>query len=121
MPPSKRLCVTPLKHASLQPFNPPPRVAHTTRPCVLSRAQVYQPWIDGVMQEFFTQGDRERELGLPISMSCDRHTVSVAKCQVGFISFLVKPLFDAFGEYLPSLKETALANLEANLAHFKAQ
>jgi len=83
--------------------------------------KVYQPWIDGVMAEFFGQGDVERALGLPISMNCDRQTVAVAKCQVGFISFLVKPLFDGFGEYLPALKEKALANLEANLAHFKAQ
>ena len=73
------------------------------------------------MAEFFSQGDCERALGLPISMNCDRETVVVAKCQVGFISFLVKPLFDGFGEYLPALKEHCLANLEANLDHFKAQ
>ena len=82
---------------------------------------VYQPWIDGVMTEFFNQGDCERALGLPISMNCDRETVKVAKCQVGFISFLVKPLFDGFCEYLPALKKTAGENIEANLAHFQAQ
>ena len=43
---------------------------------------VYQKWIEGVMKEFFTQGDAERDLGLPISMNCDRKTVSVAKAQV---------------------------------------
>ena len=43
---------------------------------------VYQQWIGGVMQEFFTQGDAERAAGLPISMNCDRHKVHVPKCQV---------------------------------------
>jgi len=72
------------------------------------------------MAEFFRQGDVERTLGLPISMNCDRHTVATAKCQVGFISFLVKPLFDGTLEYIPALKDVAMTNLEANLAHFKA-
>ena len=47
---------------------------------------VYKCWIDGVMTEFFTQGDAERQAGLPISMNCDRHTVLLPKCQVGLIS-----------------------------------
>ena len=39
-------------------------------------------WIDGVMTEFFVQGDCERQQGLPISMNCDRETVVLAKAQV---------------------------------------
>eukprot|EP00326_Haptolina_ericina_P019855 CAMPEP_0181196908 /NCGR_PEP_ID=MMETSP1096-20121128/15734_1 /TAXON_ID=156174 ORGANISM="Chrysochromulina ericina, Strain CCMP281" /NCGR_SAMPLE_ID=MMETSP1096 /ASSEMBLY_ACC=CAM_ASM_000453 /LENGTH=454 /DNA_ID=CAMNT_0023286735 /DNA_START=12 /DNA_END=1373 /DNA_ORIENTATION=+ len=80
---------------------------------------VYTPWISGVMEEFFTQGDAERALGLPISMNCDRKTVQVAKCQVGFITFLVKPLFQGFSKYLPELEQIAMRNLDANLEHFK--
>ena len=83
--------------------------------------KVYQPWIEGVMTEFFNQGDCEKALGLRVSMNCDRETVVVSKCQVGFISFLVKPLYDGFAEYLPALKEHCMANLESNLEHFKAQ
>jgi len=43
---------------------------------------VYEKWVTGVMEEFFRQGDAERELGLPYSMNCDRNTVNVNKCQV---------------------------------------
>ncbi|KAJ1557085.1 hypothetical protein HK405_000880, partial [Cladochytrium tenue] len=53
-------------------------------------------WVDCIMEEFFRQGDRERELGLPISQFMDRTCPDVPKCQVGFIDILVAPLFDAW-------------------------
>jgi len=34
------------------------------------------------MQEFFRQGDLEREQGMDISPMCDRHTASIEKSQV---------------------------------------
>jgi len=83
------------------------------------RLSVYERWIDGVMTEFFVQGDCEREQGLPISMNCDRETVVLAKAQVGFISFLVGPLFTAISSYAPAIKPIC-DQLDANLAHFKA-
>jgi len=43
---------------------------------------LYRQWTDRIMQEFFEQGDIERELGLDISPMCDRHTATVAKSQV---------------------------------------
>ncbi len=79
---------------------------------------VYQPWIDGVMFEFFAQGDREREQGLPLSMNCDRHTVDVNKCQVGFISFIVAPVYAALARYVPELQASLVTQLEANKQHF---
>lgn len=35
------------------------------------------------MQEFFNQGDKEKEQGLPCSPLCDRNTTPVAESQVG--------------------------------------
>ena len=81
---------------------------------------VYQPWIDGVIKEFFAQGDAERELGLPISMNCDRKTVDVNKCQVGFITFLVGPIYKGLAAFLPAVEKELLPVLEKNLEHFKA-
>eukprot|EP00966_Prymnesium_polylepis_P086690 2006244-Prymnesium_polylepis.1 len=49
------------------------------------------------MQEFFAQGDREAALGLPFSMNCDRHTVSVAKCQVAALRRVRRVLAGAQG------------------------
>ena len=79
--------------------------------------KVYQRWIDGVVLEFFAQGDAEKARGLPISMNCDRQTVEVPKAQVGFITFLVGPLFEALHLYTPSLSPI-VKQLEANRAHF---
>ena len=78
---------------------------------------VYEQWIDGVISEFFVQGDAEQEVGLPFSMNCDRSTVVVPKSQVLFISFLVAPLFQALLAYAPSLSPV-VQSLDANKAHF---
>ncbi|KAJ3019754.1 High affinity cAMP-specific and IBMX-insensitive 3',5'-cyclic phosphodiesterase 8B [Thoreauomyces humboldtii] len=53
-------------------------------------------WTDAVMEEFHMQGDKEKELGLPVSQFMDRNNTNVPKCQIGFIDFLVAPLFDAW-------------------------
>ena len=54
---------------------------------------VYNQWADRVMAEFYNQGDRERELGLPISFLCDRSTVTIPNSQIGFMDGIVYPFF----------------------------
>lgn len=44
-----------------------------------------------LLDEFFLQGDKERELGLPFSPLCDRNNTLVAESQIGFIEFIVEP------------------------------
>ena len=44
--------------------------------------ELYRQWTDRIMEEFFRQGDLEREHGLDISPMCDRLTASVEKTQV---------------------------------------
>ncbi|KAI9003628.1 hypothetical protein BC832DRAFT_532098, partial [Gaertneriomyces semiglobifer] len=53
-------------------------------------------WTECVMQEFYLQGDKERELGLPVSQFMDRTNANVPKCQIGFIDILVAPLYDTW-------------------------
>lgn len=43
---------------------------------------LYQQWTERIMEEFFRQGDKERERGMEISAMCDKHTASVEKSQV---------------------------------------
>ncbi|XP_062819327.1 dual specificity calcium/calmodulin-dependent 3',5'-cyclic nucleotide phosphodiesterase 1A isoform X3 [Anolis carolinensis] len=50
-------------------------------------------WTKALMEEFFQQGDKEAELGLPFSPLCDRKSTMVAQSQIGFIDFIVKPTF----------------------------
>ncbi len=46
---------------------------------------LYRNWTNRVMEEFFVQGDLERERGLDISPMCDRHTATVEKSQVSLL------------------------------------
>ena len=50
-------------------------------------------WSLRVMEEFFNQGDREKEEGLPITPLCDRGTTSLSASQINFLEFIVVPLF----------------------------
>jgi len=50
-------------------------------------------------QEFFRQGDRERQLELPISPFVDRFKTNVPKSQLGFLNFVVKPCFKVTIQY----------------------
>ena len=43
-----------------------------------------QNWSLRIMEEFFRQGDAERDLHLPISFLCDRHSVCVPDSQKGW-------------------------------------
>ncbi|XP_036433022.1 calcium/calmodulin-dependent 3',5'-cyclic nucleotide phosphodiesterase 1A isoform X1 [Colossoma macropomum] len=50
-------------------------------------------WTQALMEEFFRQGDKEAELGLPFSPLCDRKATMIAQSQIGFIDFIVEPTF----------------------------
>ena len=51
-------------------------------------------WTKMLCQEFFNQGDREKDLDMTVSPLCDRLTTNVASSQIGFIDFIVNPTFD---------------------------
>uniref|UniRef100_A0A8D2P8U7 3',5'-cyclic-nucleotide phosphodiesterase n=1 Tax=Zosterops lateralis melanops TaxID=1220523 RepID=A0A8D2P8U7_ZOSLA len=44
---------------------------------------VHSRWTKALMEEFFRQGDKEAELGLPFSPLCDRTSTLVAQSQIG--------------------------------------
>uniref|UniRef100_UPI00358E5078 dual specificity calcium/calmodulin-dependent 3',5'-cyclic nucleotide phosphodiesterase 1A-like n=1 Tax=Myxine glutinosa TaxID=7769 RepID=UPI00358E5078 len=54
---------------------------------------LHNRWTFALMEEFFRQGDREAELGLPFSPLCDRKATMVAQSQIGFMDFIVVPTF----------------------------
>ncbi|XP_071990797.1 dual specificity calcium/calmodulin-dependent 3',5'-cyclic nucleotide phosphodiesterase 1B isoform X5 [Engystomops pustulosus] len=55
--------------------------------------KVHARWTKALMEEFFRQGDKEAEMGLPFSPLCDRKSTLVAQSQIGFIEFIVDPTF----------------------------
>ncbi|KXZ51687.1 hypothetical protein GPECTOR_11g138 [Gonium pectorale] len=63
--------------------------------------EVHKRWLLMLEEEFFRQGDRERELSLPISPLFDRAKQGVSKSQVGFYEFVALPLVHALGSAFP--------------------
>ncbi|XP_072535802.1 dual specificity calcium/calmodulin-dependent 3',5'-cyclic nucleotide phosphodiesterase 1A isoform X4 [Salminus brasiliensis] len=57
------------------------------------RWDLHHHWTTSLLEEFFRQGDKESDLGLPFSPLCDRKSTMVAQSQIGFIDFIVEPTF----------------------------
>lgn len=81
---------------------------------------IYHKWVDCVMEEFFQQGDREKQLSLPLSSFMDRETTHIPKCQIGFIQYICLPTFTALTEQFPSASQP-LTYLQANMAEWKRE
>jgi len=71
-------------------------------------------WTELLFQEFFKQGDKERELGIKISDLMDRTTTNIAKAQLGFIDIIVLPAYEAFGKFLKVLLTRNIKNMKKN-------
>jgi hypothetical protein len=61
----------------------------------------YYKWAKLVVEEFYYQGDKEKELGL--KCSCDRNIVTLYKSQLGFIDYIINPYYDLFVKVFPKL------------------
>ena len=59
-------------------------------------------WVELLSNEFWNQGDKEKELGLPISFLCDREDIDIPKSQVGFLKTFS----------LPTIKELVEVNIK---------
>lgn len=62
-----------------------------------------EKWADLVVEEFFSQGDQEKHLGMPVSPMCDRDAVNIYNMQLGFIEFVVAPLIIGECTFLPPI------------------
>lgn len=84
--------------------------------------RTYLIWAERIQHEFYQQGDKERELLLPVSIGYDREQpIPLEKMQAGFIIGIVRPLFLSLS-HLPSARlDHCMAQLDANLAHWQAE
>eukprot|EP00201_Polytomella_parva_P014211 CAMPEP_0175059266 /NCGR_PEP_ID=MMETSP0052_2-20121109/12335_1 /TAXON_ID=51329 ORGANISM="Polytomella parva, Strain SAG 63-3" /NCGR_SAMPLE_ID=MMETSP0052_2 /ASSEMBLY_ACC=CAM_ASM_000194 /LENGTH=351 /DNA_ID=CAMNT_0016324793 /DNA_START=87 /DNA_END=1142 /DNA_ORIENTATION=- len=79
---------------------------------------LHQRWVTNLEEEYFIQGDAEKELGLPISPLFDRSKQGISKTQVGFFDFVVIPMFSSFVKVFPGAM-TLQDNLLDNYRHWK--
>lgn len=73
------------------------------------------------MEEFFQQGDKEKEVGLDISPMCDRNNSTIEKSQVGFIDYIVHPLWETWADLVHPGAQDILDTLEDNRDWYQSQ
>ncbi|XP_059366619.1 cGMP-inhibited 3',5'-cyclic phosphodiesterase 3A-like isoform X5 [Carassius carassius] len=62
----------------------------------LKSKELHLQWTEGIVNEFYEQGDEESSLGLPISPFMDRSAPQLAKLQESFITHIVGPLCSSY-------------------------
>ena len=75
-------------------------------------------WVKLLSMEFWDQGDKEKEKGLPVSFLCDRNKVDIPSSQIGFIKGFIASSFDCLVSIFPKLKYT-MDNAQDNIDEWK--
>nr|XP_046148764.1 high affinity cAMP-specific 3',5'-cyclic phosphodiesterase 7A-like isoform X1 [Oncorhynchus gorbuscha] len=89
-------------------------ICNPCRPWELSKQ-----WSEKVTEEFFHQGDIEKKHRLEVSPLCDSQSNSMANIQIGFMTYVVEPLFAEWGRFSDTrLSQTMLGHLGLNKANW---
>ena len=74
--------------------------------------------VELLTQEFWNQGDKEKEKNLNVSFLCDRNNVDVPPSQVGFLRGFIINTFEILATMFPSL-EFALINAKDSIKEWQ--
>uniref|UniRef100_A0A3B3RGE4 Phosphodiesterase n=1 Tax=Paramormyrops kingsleyae TaxID=1676925 RepID=A0A3B3RGE4_9TELE len=66
--------------------------------------EVAEPWVDCLLEEYFMQSDREKLEGLPVAPFMDREKVTKPTAQIGFIKFVLIPMFETVMKLFPQIE-----------------
>jgi hypothetical protein len=90
-------------------------VSNVTRPLTTALS-----WAMRVMAEFFLQGDMEVSMNFTLTPFFDRSDfeLGIPKCQLGFIDFMVLPLYEALSQLLPEVADICFPNIQMVHQHF---
>jgi len=78
---------------------------------------MHERWAFRLLNEFYEQGDEERQLGIPVSPMCERsgNVADFRESQKGFLQFVIMPLFkELVTVSVPEVSETCLTRIECN-------
>eukprot|EP00056_Hartaetosiga_gracilis_P003182 m.60259 g.60259 ORF g.60259 m.60259 type:complete len:446 (-) comp11360_c0_seq5:125-1462(-) len=89
-------------------------LCHLVRPWPIAKA-----WEDRVMEEFFEQGDQEKEMGMSPMDLFNREKCNVPGSQCWFYVNMGKPLFDALHRHVPETDVLIHEMMEKNLPKWK--
>ncbi|KAG9482421.1 hypothetical protein GDO78_011226, partial [Eleutherodactylus coqui] len=81
--------------------------------------EVAEPWVDCLLEEYFMQSDREKSEGLPVTPFMDRDKVTKPKAQIGFIKFVLIPMFETVMKLFPQIEEVMVRPLQEARDHYE--
>lgn len=89
-------------------------ISNECRPVIISEA-----WVECLLEEYFHQSDMEKKDGLPIAPFMDRDRVTKPSAQIGFIRYVLLPLFESLSKLFPEFEEISLINLRNALDYYE--
>mmetsp|Transcript_13410 Transcript_13410/g.15565 ORF Transcript_13410/g.15565 Transcript_13410/m.15565 type:complete len:348 (-) Transcript_13410:77-1120(-) len=66
--------------------------------------ELHKMWSMRIQDEFFLQGDEEKQLGFEVSPFMDRCWPRKAENQLGFFRFIAMPMYDALSQVFPGFR-----------------
>ncbi|XP_072281951.1 high affinity cGMP-specific 3',5'-cyclic phosphodiesterase 9A [Pyxicephalus adspersus] len=82
-------------------------------------SEVAEPWVDCLLEEYFMQSDREKLEGLPVTPFMDRDKITKPKAQIGFIKFVLLPMFETVMKLFPQIEEVMVRPLQEARDHYE--
>nr|XP_031535887.1 cAMP-specific 3',5'-cyclic phosphodiesterase 7B isoform X2 [Vicugna pacos] len=84
--------------------------------------EMSKQWSERVCEEFYRQGDLEQKFELEISPLCNQQKDSIPSIQIGFMTYIVEPLFREWARFTgnSALSESMLGHLAHNKAQWKS-
>ncbi|XP_051564480.1 high affinity cGMP-specific 3',5'-cyclic phosphodiesterase 9A-like isoform X5 [Myxocyprinus asiaticus] len=81
--------------------------------------EVAEPWVDCLLEEYFMQSDREKAEGLPVAPFMDREKVTKPTAQIGFIKFVLIPMFETVTKLFPQIEEVMVQPLRESCDRYE--
>eukprot|EP00899_Mesostigma_viride_P013796 jgi/Mesvir1/22417/Mv17897-RA.1 len=82
------------------------------------KLDIHKKWTAAITEEFYLQGDKEREAGFKVSPFMDRENNNLAKSQLGFFNFIALPLFQAWVASFPD-SQPIMEEMNANIKYWE--
>ncbi|CAH1797483.1 unnamed protein product [Owenia fusiformis] len=81
--------------------------------------EVSEPWVDCLLEEYFNQSDREKMEGLPVAPFMDRDKVTKPTAQIGFIKFVLIPMFETVAKLYNVIERVMVEPLRLARDHYE--
>ena len=67
---------------------------------------ISKKWAELITEEFWRQGDIEKKLQMNVEPLFDRTKTKIHDSQIGFISYIVLPVFNIWSGFIPSISHS---------------